>query len=139
MIILLDLNYTLVENSDVKASPFTKQIEKEVYRKWLIELCRPYHTIMITARPANHQAQTLQHIFKTTKWMPQECYFNIGLKPPQWKEQVLDSYVFPRFAAKDLLAIESNPATRAMYARRKVASIKVGHWRTIEEARQNAT
>jgi hypothetical protein len=31
-IILLDLNYTLVANSEVKLQPFTKQIEQEIYR-----------------------------------------------------------------------------------------------------------
>jgi hypothetical protein len=58
MILLLDLNYTLVENSDDKRRPFIKQIEAEQYRRWLVELIRPHHVIMMTAHtpcsPAPH-------------------------------------------------------------------------------------
>ena len=126
MIILLDLNYTLVENSDDKRRPFSKQIEAEQYRRWLVELIKPHHVIMMTARPAMHQRITLASIKAKTGWMPQEAYFNVyGLAPPLAKERMLAEHVLPKHGGATFLAIESNPRTQAMYARYGIRSVKI--------------
>ena len=127
MIILLDLNYTLVSNSLTKKSPFIKQIEGEEYRKWLIELVKPYMTILITARPQHHRNQTLQSILDKTGWHPQDAHFNAyNLRPPQAKERMLIDLIFPRYGRESAyLAIESNPRTRIMYAKYDISSIFV--------------
>lgn len=125
--ILLDLNYTLIANSLDKKSPFTKQIEGEVYRQWLIELVKPFSTILITARPQKHIAQTLQSIMDKTGWQPDDAYFNeYNLPPAQAKETMMIDLIFPRHGEESpYLAIESNPKTRAMYAKYNIPSIFV--------------
>ena len=126
MIILLDLNFTLVENSDEKHKPFTKQIEAEKYRAWLVELIKPHHVILMTARPAMHQAATIASIQEKTGWQPNEALFNkYGIAPPLAKERMLNEYVLKNYGKDELLALESNPQTRAMYARYGIRSMKV--------------
>ena len=127
MIILLDLNYTLVSNSLIKKSPFTTQIQGEAYREWLIKLVKPYKTILITARPQHHRDQTLQSIVDKTKWHPQDAYFNAyNLRPPQAKEKMLLESIFPSYGRDaPYLAIESNPRTCTMYAKYNISSIFV--------------
>jgi len=135
MIILLDLNYTLVENSEEKLTPFTRQIQAERYRQWLVELIKPHHVIMLTARPAIHQKATLESIEQKTGWLPQESYFNVyRLAPPVAKEVMLKKYVIPKHGKTDYLAIESNPRTRAMYERHQIRSIQIeagNEWQTL--------
>jgi hypothetical protein len=126
MIILLDLNYTLVENSTEKQKPFTKQIEAERYRMWLVELLRPHHVILMTARPEKYHAATIDSIEEKTGWQPDEALFNThGLTPPMAKERMLKEHVLPKYDEVQFLAIESNPATRAMYARYGIRSVKI--------------
>ncbi|MFN7185212.1 MAG: hypothetical protein ACK5WQ_09300 [Alphaproteobacteria bacterium] len=126
MILLLDLNYTLVENSDDKRRPFIKQIEAEQYRRWLVELIRPHHVIMMTARPAMHREATLASISAKTAWLPQEAHFNVyGLTPPLAKERMLAEHVLPKHGGATFLAIESNPRTHAMYSRYGIRSVKI--------------
>ena len=126
MIILLDLNYTLVENSDDKRRPFSKQIEAEQYRRWLVELIRPHHVILMTARPAIHKQVTLASIGAKAAWLPQEAHFNTyGLSPPLAKERMLAEHVLPKHGGATFLAIESNPRTHAMYARYGIRSVKI--------------
>lgn len=137
MIILLDLNYTLVENSEDKYRPFSKQIEAEHYRGWLVELIRPHHVILMTARPAMHKQITLASIGAKTAWLPQEAYFNVfGLTPPIAKERMLAEHVLPKHGGATFLAIESNPKTHAMYARYGIRSVKIGpgeRWDALPE------
>ncbi len=137
MIILLDLNYTLVENSDVKLRPFAKQIEAEQYRHWLVELLRDHHVILMTARPAMHRTATLESIRAKTAWLPQEAYFNsFGLAPPLAKDRMLKEHVLPKHGAATYLAIESNPQTHAMYARHGIRSVKIApgeRWDALPE------
>ncbi len=118
MIYLLDLNYTLVENSENKVKPFTEQIEQEVYRADLIERLRGEKVIMITARPRMHTEQTLKHIKETTDLVLMDYWFNVGLMPPAAKHKAMIDYVFPKYGndPTQYFAIESNPKTRAMYA-----------------------
>ncbi len=135
MIILLDLNYTLVENSTEKQKPFTKQIEAERYRAWLVNLVKPHHVILMTARPAKYFAETIASIEEKTGWQPDEALFNAyGLTPPVAKERMLKEHVLPKYPNVEFLAIESNPATRAMYARYGIRSVKVEpdeEWQTL--------
>lgn len=128
MIILLDLNYTLVGNSTEKRSPFIRQIEHEVYRQWLVDLVKPYHVILMTARPAQYYEPTLDSIREKTGWMPQQAFFNeYNLPPPAAKSRMMKDYVFKDHGddPKNFFGIESNPKTRSMYANLGIASAKI--------------
>lgn len=88
---LVDLNYTLVGNSpkwgEPRITPFSKQIEQETYRQWLVDFLRDKYAILITARPNRYKEQTLERIFSQTNWQPQESYFaEISAPPPEIKE-----------------------------------------------------
>jgi hypothetical protein len=125
MIILLDLNYTLVENSEEKNRDMLEQIAGERYRQWLIDLVQPHTVILITARPAKYHAATMQSISDKTGWKPAEAYFNaFNLPPPLCKDRILNGFVFPKHG-KDgakYFGIESNPKTRAMYLGYRIRS-----------------
>ena len=123
MIILLDLNYTLVANSPRHgATPerMEKRLAGEQYRQWLVELVRPHTVVLITARPEAWQLRTLDRIGEQTGWRPQDaCFAPRGwFNPPAIKERLLLKSVFP-IHGRDAgyLAIESNPRTREMYAK----------------------
>lgn len=122
-IILLDLNYTLVSNSEEKLRPFSKQIENEHYRKNLISAIEDEYVILITARPEAYKTRTLESIKKKTGWMPHEAYFNhMNLRPHIIKEIILKTLLIPRLKTELMLAIESNPQTRAMYNKHNIKS-----------------
>jgi hypothetical protein len=137
MIILLDLNYTLVENSEEKQRPFIKQIAAEKYRQWLVELVKQHHVILMTARPAMHKQATIASIEEKTGWLPQEAHFNsFGLAPPLAKERMLQAYVLPKHGGENFLAIESNPRTHSMYAKYGIRSVKIDlgeEWHSLPE------
>jgi hypothetical protein len=128
MIYLLDLNYTLVENSEDKASPFSKQIEGERYRAALIEALKDKRVFLLTARPDFYLVETVRNIIKKTGWKPERCYFNEhNLPPPQAKEIMLET-LFEEFLDETFFGIESNPKTRAMYAKHGVESAPWEVW-----------
>lgn len=121
-ICLLDLNYTLVRNQKETRllRPFTRRMEAEEYRLDLIEAVRDDYVIIITARPEHQMLQTMENIKRKTGWQPQEWYFNdIDADPPAFKKSALQRFVFPRHGQEGAryYAVESNPRTRAMYAR----------------------
>jgi hypothetical protein len=123
MIILLDLNYTLVANSPKHGTTperMEKRLANEQYRQWLVELVRPHTVVLITARPETWTIKTLDRIEQQTGWRPQDtCFAPKGWwNPPAIKEHLLKKDVFP-IHGEDAryLAIESNPRTREMYAR----------------------
>jgi hypothetical protein len=119
--ILLDLNYTLVSNSAIKLSPFIRQIEGEVYRMDLIEAVKPYPVILITARPAKYTEATLKSIKTKTGWQPDEAFFNDqGMFPPAFKKTVLERFLLTRDI--EMIGVESNPKTRAMYKNNGIES-----------------
>lgn len=125
-ICLLDLNYTLVANSDRKASPFIDQIRGEVYRADLLDKLKAlgWPVVLLTARPASYEAVTLQSIKDKTGWAPSACYFNfLNLPPPLLKQEVLKTRILPQHSAADILAVESNPKTRAMFSNHGVRSM----------------
>lgn len=123
MIILLDLNYTLVANNPprgAKPVAMERRLEGEAYRQWLVELVRPHTVVLITARPETWMLATLDRIEEQTGWRPQDaCFAPRGWwNPPAIKEHLLNKAVFP-VHGKDgrYVAIESNPRTRDMYSR----------------------
>ena len=136
-IALVDLNYTLVENSPKwgapKNYPFIRQIEQETYRQWLVDFLRDKYAILITARPQKYREATLERIKLLTDWQPQEAYFaEISATPPEIKEDLLLRYIFPKHGrnGKDYFGIESNPKTRAMYLRYSIESLRAEDFKT---------
>lgn len=128
-IALVDLNYTLVGNSpkwgEPRITPFSRQIEQETYRQWLVDFLRDKYAILITARPIRYKEQTLARIFSQTNWQPQEAYFaEISAPPPEIKEHLLLNYIFQKHGKNgaDFFGIESNPKTRAMYGKYGILS-----------------
>lgn len=129
VICLLDLNYTLVENSPSHESPrlrpFSRQIAGERYRPWLIEALRGTYVILITARPDRYRMETLAHIKEFTGWQPDEAYFAvIPSVPSVIKEHLLKTFIFPKHGEEGAryFGLESNPFTRQMYARYGIVS-----------------
>jgi hypothetical protein len=123
MIILLDLNYTLVANSPRHGTTpvrMEKRLAGELYRQWLVELVRPHTVVLITARPEAWMIRTLDRIEEQTGWVPQDaCFAPKGWwNPPAIKEHLLKKDVFPVHGEHArYIAIESNPRSREMYAR----------------------
>ena len=139
---LVDLNYTLVGNSpkwgEPRITPFSRQIELETYRQWLVDFLRDKYAILITARPIRYKEQTLARIFSQTNWQPQEVYFaEISATPPEIKEDLLLRYIFPKHGKNgtDFFGIESNPKTRAMYERYGIKSLSEKDFRNIVNLR----
>lgn len=136
-IALVDLNYTLVGNSpkwgEPRITPFSRQIEQETYRQWVVDFLRDKYAILITARPIRYKEQTLARIFSQTNWQPQEAYFaEISATPPEIKEDLLLRYIFPKHGrnGKDYFGIESNPKTRAMYLCYNIESLRAEDFKT---------
>ena len=134
---LVDLNYTLVGNSpkwgEPRITPFSRQIEQETYRQWVVDFLRDKYAILITARPIRYKEQTLARIFSQTNWQPQEAYFaEISATSPEIKEDLLLRYVFPKHGrnGEDYFGIESNPKTRAMYLRYSIESLRAEDFKT---------
>lgn len=121
-ICLLDLNYTLVSNQKETRMlrPFSKRMEGEEYRLDLIEAIKDDYVIIVTARPDYQMKETMANVRRKTGWEPQEIYFNdINAEPPVFKDSALRRFIFPKHGAnpEQFYAVESNPKTRAMYAR----------------------
>lgn len=136
-IALVDLNYTLVENSPKwgapKIYPFIRQIEQETYRQWLVDFLRDKYAVLITARPQKYREATLERIKLLTGWQPQEVYFaEISTTPPEIKEDLLLRYIFPKHGrnGENYFGIESNPKTRAMYLRYSIESLRAEDFKT---------
>ena len=138
-IILLDLNYTLIENcDDFPSVPFPKRIEHHRYRQWLVELVRPYRVFILTARPEVHRERTLDALRRLTGWTPERYYGNTrNERPPEAKRRMLLEHLLPEFGIPQegaagsfalkhpvpFLGIESNPRTRTMYAKFAIPSL----------------
>ncbi|MFA6109796.1 MAG: hypothetical protein WDA75_13605 [Candidatus Latescibacterota bacterium] len=125
-IILLDLNYTLVSNSEKKKAPFIKQIEGEEYRKELIELVRPHTVLLITARPIKYEVSTIESLRTKTGWTPQFTAFNkYNLAPHLFKKKIVTEQIQIKFQDVVLIAIESNPKTIAEYKKLGILCLSV--------------
>lgn len=136
MIALLDLNYTLVENSRDQDynRPFRENLAIESYRPWLVEAVQKHFdkVILVTVRWNRHEQATLDRIRTLTGWQPDEAIFNWPphLRAPDHKQRALHDRILPRYG-DDLslyLALESNPKTRAMYAAEGVRAIPCEAW-----------
>jgi len=131
MIILLDLNFTLVANNQPRGAPLTsmhRRLPAEEYRQWLVDLVRPHTVVLMTARPDTWKDATLASIREKTGWSPQSAWFAPAgwWNPPAIKEHLLRTEVFPVHGEEArYLAIESNPRTRTMYARIPIRSVWV--------------
>ena len=130
LIILLDLNYTLVGNSaEIKyIRPYQKKVKAEKYRDWLIELLAKYYVIIITARPDYQKEETIISFEEKLKgWMPDEMYFQEeNDRPPVAKKKLLKKYIFPKHGIQsNYFAIESNPRTKNMYKKYNIPSVSV--------------
>lgn len=127
LIVLLDLNYTLVGNSKAikNVRPFQEKIRQEKYREWLVDLIKDYY-ILITARPDYQKEATVESIEeKLPHWMPDEMYFqDENDRPPVAKEKLLKKYIFPVHGIDaSYLGLESNPRTKEMYSKYSITSI----------------
>ena len=131
MIILLDLNFTLVANSPKHGTTperMGKRLVGERYRQGLVELVRPHTVILISARPDRWLIPTLERIKQETGWHPDAaCFAPQGWRnPPAIKEHLLHRDIFPQWGRDArYLAIESNPRSRAMYAKFGIPSLWV--------------
>jgi hypothetical protein len=129
MIILLDLNYTLVANSPQHGTTpprMEQRLWDEQYRQWLVELVRPHPVVLISARPDRWLDATLERIEQKTGWRPSAaCFAPPGWwNPPAIKEHLLHRDIFPRWGRDArYLAIESNSRSRAMYAKFGISSL----------------
>lgn len=126
IIILLDLNYTLVADSWRKrksGGPYASLIPQETYRRWLIELVDPYYVILVTVRSHRYERITLATLENKTGWQPDAWYFNPT--PPQYrgdiiKRRYLRRHILPRHGhprQRPYFAIESLIDARRMYLR----------------------
>lgn len=133
IVILLDLNYTLVSNSPLKQrmrGSYASKIDAELYRHWLVELVRGHTVCLCTVRYVGYQAQTLKRIEALTGWMPDHAFFNP--LPDVWqgdvvKEPYLVDSIVPMFGApseRRYMALESG--SRARWAISTTALWRVG-------------
>jgi hypothetical protein len=98
MIVLLDLNYTLVANSTNARTTTEDSIAKETYRSWLIDLNKQNTIILITVRPAKFKQATLGRIQGELGWMPDDWYFNdLWLPAPQFKSKTVINKILPKY------------------------------------------
>lgn len=130
-IALLDLNFTLVENSlDKKKQrgPYDSKIALETYRQWLVELLREQTVLLCTVRHERFQAQTLERVRILTGWQPNECYFNPtdDYRGYVVKKVYLEQHIFPKYGTPEVqpyVGIESAAQTRAMYKKFGIPAI----------------
>lgn len=123
-IVLLDLNFTLVENSRDWKGNYPATIAAEKYRRWLVDFLREERVLLVTVRHKKHERQTLARIAaECNGWSPEASYFRTNSDdPPTWKLHVLQDMLYPLHGADPAgyVAIESNPKTRAMYAAHRI-------------------
>ena len=120
-IILLDLNYTLVENVHPMHFRYGPTVNTETYRGWLIDLIRDHYVIMLTTRGKEYQDATLARIGDHHRWLPQEAYFKLPAcswwPAHEWKRMVMLTFILPQYGweASQYLALESNRYSRAVF------------------------
>lgn len=121
-VILLDLNYTLVENTrEAHRLPAVYNVELETYRQWMLPFLIAHTVVLITVRPTKHKEGTLARIRELCDgWQPHlACFNEWRVAAPVSKERCLQRDVFPIYGKPEAgayLALESNKDTRAMYA-----------------------
>ena len=135
LIILLDLNYTLVANSELKkrsGASYGDKVLQETYRLELLELIKGHTVLLCTVRNEKYRDITLRTIArKCNGWQPHESYFN---PTDNWrgaivKAEYLEKLIFPKHGTPDkqkYYAIESATGTRGMYMRFGIPADPVG-------------
>lgn len=144
-IVLLDLNYTFVENQAETAKlggeDFGDRLRYERYRAWLRDFVKQGHVVLITARPERYRAATLARIDSVLGWHPDEAFFNEhDLAPALCKQELLLTRIFPRYGrpadGTRYVAVESNPRTAFMYAGYGIPAMRVwDDWQYIDSTR----
>lgn len=124
LIILLDLNYTLVGNSwEKRGAPgdYAAKIRAEKYRKWLCDLVKGHTVLLCTVRHQRYEELTLKCIQAQLDWQPDGTYFNPD--PDEHRGFIVKKaylpHIFTTYGKPDerrYFAVESAVATRAMYA-----------------------
>lgn len=144
-IVLLDLNYTFVENQAETekrgGAEFGDRLRHERYRVWLKDLVRQGHVVLITARPGRYRAETLARIDSLLGWHPDEAWFNErDLDPAVCKQDILLTRIFPRYGRPSegtrYIAVESNPRTAFMYAGYGIPAMRIwDDWQYVDSTR----
>lgn len=127
LIILLDLNNTLVADGPTVRKPgksYAEKIPHENYRLGLVELLKGHTVLLYTVRKAEHRLVTLENIAKKCNgWQPHEAFFN-GTERSSGatvKGAYLKELIFPRYGMppqQKYYAIESDSGVRAMLRKR---------------------
>lgn len=125
-VILLDLNYTLIENSRELPKPWQDpDYEAERYDQDLVRWLWGKPVALVTFRHDRHAGETIENIKRKTGWSPTSWHFNeTGARVVDWKRHVLRERILPAFPRLALLALESNTATRQMYADHGVVAVR---------------
>ena len=134
-VVLLDLNYTLVSNSQWIRNNGGDSIrqEHERYRNWLIdaiEATGPRAVVLITVRPESWRDRTLEMIRDRCRgWQPDECCFaTFKTDPPSWKNYAMTKIIEPKYGSDPdtYFAYESNLDTwKKTYNPRGIKGFKV--------------
>jgi hypothetical protein len=131
-VVLLDLQGTLADSRMPTYPPPARWVEdRETYRPWLIAALRDagYVVELITHRPADLELATMGRIYRQAAgWLPDRWWFRDNrATAPEWKRQVLTGPVFAAHGTDTgrYLALESNPATRAMYQAHGIRAVPV--------------
>ncbi len=133
MYYLLDLNYTLVANSQaLRWNSAEHRYANEQYRRWLIDLLKatkPAGIILVTIRPEAEREMTLARIAAVCDgWQPDDVFFStMSVTPPIWKRHACQELIFPKYGSdpKQYLAVESNLETQKMYSGLGIRGFKV--------------
>lgn len=128
-ILILDLNSTFSTGYKYFPESNTYDISQETYRQWICKATEALglFVVMITARPLQYEAQTLDNIAMKTGWQPDRAHFNTTrLRAPNWKQKVLTERVFPEFGDPNgqYYALESNAETTAMFKRNGIPAMR---------------
>ena len=117
-IILLDLNYTLISNSKgIFNSTIEEKIKSHKYDMDLIELIKDNYVILISSSPYKRSCKILSDLKEKTGFVPNESYWNFGLKPPELKDYWMKEAIFKKHGSNldQYLAIDCNTKTCSMY------------------------
>lgn len=118
-IILLDLNYTLAEQTGMNPHTFQYDVSKDVYRKDLVEAISGKRIFMITARTDNYEDETRKKIEADTGLKIERFYFKPirkrFMKVHDFKKSIVLQLLEEGFSPDDFFGIESNANTRASY------------------------
>ena len=124
LIILLDLNHTLVSGSRatlmLPGKNYGEKILNENYRLGLVELTKGHTVLLYTVRNETHRDVTLRMIAeKCNGWQPHEAFFSPTKNStgPAVKGAYLKELIFPKYGKPDqqkYYAIESEKTVRDM-------------------------